>query len=153
MDRRIILEVSLFSLIQKIGKRIPYFIFFYLYLILFFPSFWNNVPGVESLESKAMVREVERWVCWLNPVITGEWDLGWSEDEGQAQGPRQDVDFFRFKWFLSGRKTTGHPNSFVLLKMGRGSESCWSNQNQEMEIETLRIQIILSTKPRKQTFK
>ena len=30
-------------------------------------------------------------------------------------------------------------------------ESCWSNQNQEMEIESLQIQIILSTKPRKQT--
>ena len=32
-------------------------------------------------------------------------------------------------------------------------ESCWSNQNWEMEIESLRIQIILSTKPRKQTAK
>ena len=30
-------------------------------------------------------------------------------------------------------------------------ESCWPDQNQEMEIETLQIQIILSTKPKKQT--
>ena len=48
MDRRIILEISLFFFIQRIGKGISNFIFLSLFYFIFL-SFCNNVSGVESV--------------------------------------------------------------------------------------------------------
>ena len=68
---------------------------------------------------------------------------------------RSDIDIFREKkpaesggktGILSGQTET--PNTAKRLR-----ESCWFDQNQEMEKESLRTLIILSTKPRKQTSK
>ena len=57
-----------------------------------------------------MVRGVERWVHWLNPVIKGEWNLGRSEDKVQVQSPRQD------KWISSDSRM------FVWVKINEASK-------------------------------
>ena len=92
------------------------------------------------------------------------WSCGWRKAGQFEAAVRERQTCFsavqdRHFW---GRKELLSPEerqTFWVVREKRRScekwlvESCWSNQNQEMEIETLWIQIILSTKPRKHTFK
>ena len=56
MDRMIIPEISLFFLVQRIGKGISYFIFFIFILFYFFLPFGITFLELSLLVSKVMVR-------------------------------------------------------------------------------------------------